>query len=63
MTAQDIITAVLHQHLGDISRRGHMPGCYGGMWLSGNGSRECTALCREARRIVTHGEVRQEVLV
>lgn len=61
MTAMDVLAAVLHQHLGDISRRGHMPGCAGGFWL-GNGPRECSQLCRDAQRIVAEGEVRQMAL-
>ena len=58
----DVIRKVLHQHLGDIKRRGHMPNCQGG-WPTTQGPRPCTALCQAAQRVLEQGSVEQGVLV
>lgn len=59
MTAIEIIRAVLAKHTGDYDHRGHMPGCSGFMHRSPVERYPCTALCREARRILDEGDLVQ----
>ena len=59
MTALEILRKLLDQSIVAATRRGHVPGCYGGYWGS-DGPLACSKLCQEARRVVTQGDVVQE---
>ena len=64
MTALEIIRHIQQQHQGDSNRRGHMPGCRGGFWLSQSGRPDpCSELCRQAKRVLEHGDALQGALL